>query len=120
VLGRPELADDPRFVTNGDRVRNRDALVPLIEQVFASRPAAEWLAALDAAQVPCAPIRSMDEVFAAPEGAALVDDVADAMHGEILKLVTNPIRLDGERTPTRLAPPTLAAHDAEGWLASER
>jgi crotonobetainyl-CoA:carnitine CoA-transferase CaiB-like acyl-CoA transferase len=120
VLGRPALADDPRFVTNGDRVRNRDELVPLIEQVFASRPAAEWLAALDAAQVPCAPIRSMDEVFAAPEGAALVDHVADAMHGEVLELVTNPIRLDGGRTPTRLAPPTLAAHDAEGWLASER
>jgi crotonobetainyl-CoA:carnitine CoA-transferase CaiB-like acyl-CoA transferase len=120
VIGRPELADDPRFATNGERVRNRDTLVPLIEEACATRPAAEWLMSLEAAQVPCAPIRSMDEVFAAPEGAALVDDVRDDLHGEVLRLVANPIRLDGGRTPTRSPPPALGAHDGEGWLEGER
>ena len=116
VIGQPELADDPRFVTNGDRVRNRDALVPLLEGAFGTRRAAAWLAELEVAQVPCAPIRAMDEVFAAPEGAAIVEEVRDAAHGEVLRLVANPIRLDGDRTPTRTPPPTLGAHDAEGWL----
>jgi len=116
VVGRPELADDPRFLTNGDRVRNRTALIPVLDDAFAQRSAAAWLEALEAAHVPCAPIRSMDEVFGAPEGAALVDDVRDALHGGVLRLVANPIRLDGVRTPTRVPPPTLGANDGEGWL----
>ena len=116
VIGRPDLADDPRFRSNGDRVGNREALVPILEGAFARRPAAAWLAELEAAQVPCAPIRSMDEVFTSPEGATLVDDVADTPHGGMLRLVRSPIRFDGRRTPTRMPPPTLGAHDAEGWL----
>ena len=116
VIGEPALADDERFRTNGDRVRHRDELVPALERAFATAPAATWLDALEAAQVPCAPIRSMDEVFEAPEGAALVETVRDAVHGEALRLVADPIRLDGERLPTRLPPPALGAHDGEGWL----
>jgi crotonobetainyl-CoA:carnitine CoA-transferase CaiB-like acyl-CoA transferase len=116
VIGEPGLADDARFRTNGDRVRNRDELVPLLERAFAREPAATWLEALEAAQVPCAPIRSMDEVFASPEGAALVETVRDAVHGEALRLVADPIRVDGARLPTRLPPPALGAHDGEGWL----
>ena len=120
VIGEPALAGDPRFATNGDRVRNRDALVPLLERAFAARTAGEWLSVLDDAQVPCAPIRSMDEVFAAPEGAALVDELRDAVHGEVLRLVANPVRLDGARTRTRFPPPALGANDGEGWVSPKR
>jgi crotonobetainyl-CoA:carnitine CoA-transferase CaiB-like acyl-CoA transferase len=120
VIGEPALADDARFTTNGDRVRHREALVPLLEQAFARRPAAEWLAALEEAQVPCAPIRSMDEVFTSAEGAALVEEVRDAVHGDVLKLVANPIRIDDDRTPTRFPPPALDAHRGEGWRAPDR
>jgi glutaryl-CoA transferase len=115
VIGNPAIADDPRFSTNGDRVRNRTTLIPLLEGAFTTRPAGEWLAALERAQVPCAPIRSMDEVFASPEGASLVDELSDEAHGGLLRLVGSPIRINGERAPSRLPPPALGAHDGEGW-----
>ena len=113
VIGEPAWADDPRFATNGDRVRHRDELVPMLDRAFATRPAADWLAALEAAAVPCAPIRAMDEVFGSPEGAAVLEVLEDPAHGGTLRLVANPIRLDGDRTATRRPPPALGAHDDE-------
>lgn len=113
VLDRADLATDPRFATNGERVRHREELVAILEHAFAARPAAEWLAALERAGVPCAPIRRLDEVFAAPEGAALVEEVPDPAHGGVLRLIASPIRIDGARTPIRMPPPTLGAHTDE-------
>jgi crotonobetainyl-CoA:carnitine CoA-transferase CaiB-like acyl-CoA transferase len=112
VLGRPELSDDERFETNEARVRNRKFLIPLLSEAFASRTAAEWLEALEAAAVPCAPVRAMDEVFAAPEGAATVQEVEDPVRG-LLRLVASPIRIDGSRTPVRRPPPHLGEHTDE-------
>jgi crotonobetainyl-CoA:carnitine CoA-transferase CaiB-like acyl-CoA transferase len=112
VLGRPELARDPRFVTNDLRVRNREELIPLLSEAFAARRAAEWLTALEASAVPCAPIRSFDEVFAAPEGAAAVQDVDDPVRGP-LRLVADPIRVGAERPPARRPPPRLGEHTDE-------
>jgi len=113
VLGRSEWASDPRFVTNEDRVRHREELVPLLAGAFAARTATEWIEALDAAFVPCALIRGIDEVFASPEGAALVESVTDAARATTLRLVRNPIRFDGEVLDTRRAPPTLGEHTDE-------
>ncbi|MGZ8631446.1 MAG: CaiB/BaiF CoA transferase family protein [Actinomycetota bacterium] len=113
VVGHPEWADDPRFTTNQDRVANRDELITLLSEAFAARPAAEWLEALEGAAVPCSPIRAMDEVFASPEGAALVDEVTDPARGGSLRLVASPLRFDGERLPTRRPPPTLGADTDE-------
>jgi crotonobetainyl-CoA:carnitine CoA-transferase CaiB-like acyl-CoA transferase len=110
VLGHPEWAIDDRFATNGARVANRDAIVGLLSDVFATRTSGEWLAALEAAAVPCAPIRSMDEVFASPEGAALIQVVPDPGRGGSLRLVADPIRLDGRRLRGRMAPPRLGDH----------
>jgi crotonobetainyl-CoA:carnitine CoA-transferase CaiB-like acyl-CoA transferase len=113
VVGHPEWADDARFITNQARVAHRDDLVGLLAAAFAERPAAAWLEALEAASVPCSPIRTMDEVFAAPEGAALIQAVEDEVRGTTLRLVASPIRFDGERLPVRRPPPTLGAHDDE-------
>jgi crotonobetainyl-CoA:carnitine CoA-transferase CaiB-like acyl-CoA transferase len=113
VLGQPAWAEEPRFATNEARVRHREELVGLLEEAFGSRPAAEWLDALRAAGVPCAPIRKMDEVFASPEGAAQVETVADPARNAVLRLVRNPIRFDGASFPTRLPPPTLGQHTDE-------
>jgi glutaryl-CoA transferase len=113
VLGHPEWADDPRFATNEARVRARSALVPLLEEVFATRPANEWLSLLSAAAVPCSPIRQMDEVFASQEGAALIQGIEDAARGGVLRLVANPIVIDGGRLPTRVPPPQLGEHTDE-------
>jgi crotonobetainyl-CoA:carnitine CoA-transferase CaiB-like acyl-CoA transferase len=113
VVGHPEWSRDERFATNGARVAHRDAIVALLSEVFITRPAADWLADLEAAAVPCAPIRSMDEVFASPEGAALIQEVPDERRGGRLRLVANPIRVDGQTLSTRLLPPALGEHTEE-------
>jgi crotonobetainyl-CoA:carnitine CoA-transferase CaiB-like acyl-CoA transferase len=113
VVGHAEWADDPRFATNGDRVANRDELVARLADVLRTRTAGEWLAALEAAAVPCAPIRTFDEVFASPEGEALVESVDDRARDTVLRLVRNPIRFDGAPLATRLSPPRLGEHTDE-------
>ena len=117
VVGHAEWADDERFTTNQARVANRDVLISLLSATLATRPAADWLEAFEAASVPCSPIRTMTEVFASAEGAALIEEVDDPDRGGVLRLVANPLRFDGERLPTRLAPPTLGA-DNEAVLDS--
>jgi crotonobetainyl-CoA:carnitine CoA-transferase CaiB-like acyl-CoA transferase len=112
VVGHPEWADDPRFATNESRVVHRDELIPLLEDAFALRGMQDWLALLEGAAVPCAPIMTMDEVFASPDGAGLIQQVDDPVRG-LLRLVANPIRFDGETPVTRLSPPLLGEHDTE-------
>jgi crotonobetainyl-CoA:carnitine CoA-transferase CaiB-like acyl-CoA transferase len=112
VLGIPEVADDARFITNEARVAERTALIPILAARFAERPAREWLHALEAVGVPCAPIRGLDEVFASPEGAALVREVLDQERGP-LRLVASPIRFDGAPPPTPRTPPRLGEHTSE-------
>ncbi len=110
VLEHPEWASDERFTTNEARVANRGSLVAELAAAFATRPASVWLAALEGAAVPCAPIRTMDEVFASPEGAALVDEIEDPVRGTVLRLVADPLRFNGQALPTRLPPPGLGEH----------
>ena len=112
VIGRPELAADERFATNAARVRNRDALIPLLSAELAGRSAAEWLEALEAAAVPCAPVRKLDEVFASAEGAAAIQEIDDPARG-LLRLVADPIRVDGRVPPARFPPPRLGEHTDE-------
>jgi len=66
VLGHPELARDPRFETEAGRVANREALIPLLNQLLGERPAAEWLKRLDEAGVPAGRIKSVAEVCESP------------------------------------------------------
>jgi crotonobetainyl-CoA:carnitine CoA-transferase CaiB-like acyl-CoA transferase len=114
VIERPDWASDERFATNEARVANRDALIPLLQERFGERTAGEWLTSLEAAGVPCSPIRTMADVFSSPEGSALVEEVPDAVRG-MLRLVANPIRFDGVAPPTRTPPPLLGEHDGSGW-----
>ena len=111
VLGCPELAGDPRFATNGARVRNRDALVPLLQGKMLERGKDEWLELLEAAKVPVGPINTVAEVFAQPQVAAR-DMRITVPHPQNpgLTLVGNPIKLS--RTPVEYhrAPPTLGQH----------
>ena len=112
VIGRPELAGDDRFATNEARVRNRDALIPVLQEVFATKPSGEWLALLEGASVPCSPVRRLDEVFASPEGAAMIQEADDPVRG-VLRLVADPIRLSGSLVGVRLPPPRLGEHTEE-------
>ena len=70
VLGRAELADDPRFATNDDRMANVAALVEELEAALAARGTDEWVAALVEGGVPCGPIHDYAEVFADPHTQA--------------------------------------------------
>jgi crotonobetainyl-CoA:carnitine CoA-transferase CaiB-like acyl-CoA transferase len=113
VVGHPEWATDPRFVTNEERVRHRAELIPLLADRFATRRASDWVEALDSASVPCAPIRSIDEVFSSHEGAALIEPVGDPQRATTLRLLRNPIRFDGQTLDTRRPPPLLGEHTDE-------
>ncbi len=65
--GQPELATDERFVSNAQRVANREALVALLEPLVRKRTTADWIAALEAVSVPCGPINSIGEAFEDPQ-----------------------------------------------------
>ena len=114
VIGEPALADDLRFASNADRVRERAVLVPLLAAALRRRPRAQWLAALDAAQVPCGPINDLGEVFADPQVQArqLVRRWQHPLCDE-LRLVASPIRLSVTPVVERRPPPLLGEHTAQ-------
>jgi crotonobetainyl-CoA:carnitine CoA-transferase CaiB-like acyl-CoA transferase len=114
VAGRPDLATDPRFQKNADRVRLRETLVPQIARTMKTRSRADWLAALEAAKVPCGPINDLAEVFADPQvrsrgmTVAMRHPLADAV-----QLVASPIKLAATPVQYRRAPPLLGEHSDE-------
>ncbi len=114
VAGVPDLAIDPRYARNADRVRHRDSLVPLLAERLRQRPRAEWLAALDAAKVPCGPINHLGEVFADPQVQArhMVQTVAHPHH-DALPLVASPMKLSATPVQLRRPPPLLGQHSDE-------
>ncbi|MGZ3283435.1 MAG: CaiB/BaiF CoA transferase family protein, partial [Xanthobacteraceae bacterium] len=71
VLGHPEWIDDPRFLTNPDRVKHQEVLYQWIEDIVRERPSREWQAILDAAAVPNAPMQTIAEVLDHPQTKAL-------------------------------------------------
>jgi crotonobetainyl-CoA:carnitine CoA-transferase CaiB-like acyl-CoA transferase len=93
ALGRPTLADDPSFATNGDRVVNRQALVAILGDIFKTRPRDHWAALLEAEGIPSGPINTMDQVVADSQTRALGQI---QQHGG-LSLVGLPLSFDGER-----------------------
>lgn len=111
VAGRPELARDAHYAKNADRVRNRAALVPLLEDLVRARPMAYWAKALEAAGVPCGPINSIAQALADPQILARGVQIErpHPLAGSV-PLVASAITLDGERAASPLAPPTLGQH----------
>ena len=109
VLGRPELAGDPRFCSNEARTDNADALKTEIEGALRERSRADWLSALESAGVPCGPINDIAEVMSDPQVAArnMVIRVRDEVAGEI-SMPGNPIKLSAfDDPPTREPAPGL-------------
>ena len=125
VAGRPELALDPRFARNADRVRHRGTLVPLLASVLKTRTRADWLSALEAAKVPCGPINDLAEVFADPQ----VRDRAMTVRmphplATSVELVASPMKFSATPVQYRRPPPLLGEHTDEvllefGWAADE-
>ena len=109
--GRPELAADPRFATNAERVRHRATLIPLLKQLTVLRSTAEWIAALESLAVPCGPINTLADVFADPQVQArsLQVTVPHPVAGTV-PLVANPMKLSATPPEYRLPPPALGEH----------
>jgi crotonobetainyl-CoA:carnitine CoA-transferase CaiB-like acyl-CoA transferase len=111
VAGRPELGYDPAYLTNALRVAHREELIPQIVELVKQKTTNEWLAVLESVGVPCGPINTLDRVFADPQVQhrgltlhyphPLVDEV---------KLVSNPIRFEGEALNSPNPPPLLGEH----------
>jgi len=70
AIERPDLERHPLFATNAERIRNRETLEPLLEDVFRTRPAADWIARLQGAGIPASPVRDFEDVTAHPQAAA--------------------------------------------------
>lgn len=125
VAGRPDLAQDPRYARNADRVRHRDTLVPLLAEILKSRKKHDWLSALEAAKVPCGAINNLGEVFADPHVQSRGMTVA-MPHPltDNLRLVASPMKLSATPVQYRRPPPLLGEHTNEvlhelGWRTDE-
>lgn len=109
TLGVPELAEDPRFRTFGDRFAHKDTLLPLLQARFATRTTEEWLDRLRG-RVPCAPVNDVRQALADPQVLAR-DMIVEVEHPDFgpLKEVRSPVRTEGEiRHPARA--PKLGEH----------
>ena len=114
LAGRPDWAQDPRFSTNAERVRHRELLVPQIAAAIKTRPRDSWLAALEAAKVPCGAINNLAEAFADPQVQAREMTVAMPHPlSDALRLVASPIKLSTTPVAYRHAPPLLGQHTDE-------
>jgi crotonobetainyl-CoA:carnitine CoA-transferase CaiB-like acyl-CoA transferase len=117
VLARPSLAEDPRFRTNPERVAHREALVAELEKVFQTRPTADWIGALRAADIPAAPINDVGQALSHPQAAArdMVTAVAHPQTGAV-PLVNSPLNLSAT-PPTIRRPPPLLGEQTTAVLA---
>jgi len=106
VIERPELASDARFASNSARVEHREVLVPLLEGVFRTAPAEEWVARCRAAAIPASLVQGPLEALRGEAGRQLLASVTHPVAGTY-ETVRHPVRFDGERLPVRSAPPML-------------
>ncbi len=122
VIGRGELASDPRFSTNKARVTNREEMVAVLEACLSSRPAAEWVEGLQRAGVPSGVVNDISEAFALAERLGLSPSVEVsegsarahvAARTDPSAQVSNPIGLSRTPVSYRLPPPRLGQHSAE-------
>jgi len=114
AVDRTGWADDPRFATNGDRVRHRGELVPLLSELFATRAARAWIDLCESIGIPAAPINTVDKVFQDPQVQArrLRTSAQHPVSGEV-PLVASPLSIPTSPVQIRHAPPHLGQHTDE-------
>lgn len=114
LVGLPELADDPRFVSNPQRVANRVELIQLIEAALAAKGSAAWAEELSRVGIPAGAINSIDAALAHPQVQAR-DMVLTVEHPTAgpLRMAGSPIKLSEYTTTVRRPPPTLGEHTGE-------
>ena len=123
---RPDLAADPRYAKAGDRVRDREVLVPLVRAIVKERTRDDWMARLDAAGVPSGAIRTVGEVCESDllKARGMIAEMEHASAG-LVKAVKNVVRLSDTPLDAYGAPPRLGEHTREvltgllGYSAAE-
>jgi crotonobetainyl-CoA:carnitine CoA-transferase CaiB-like acyl-CoA transferase len=109
--GYPEWSEDPRFVTNRQRLAHREALIPILSALTKARSTREWIEALEPLGVPCGPINDVAQVFSDPQARARglrVDIPSGALHA--VPSIASPLRLSAAPAQYHLPPPALGAH----------
>ncbi|HRQ23986.1 MAG TPA: CoA transferase [Anaerolineales bacterium] len=114
TLERPDLKTDPRFASNGLRVKNRSAVVQELNRIFAEQDVHEWLEKLTAAGLPCAPINSLPQVFADPQTQAR-QMIMEADHptAGTVRMTGFPYKFCATPAELHTPPPLLGQHTEE-------
>jgi crotonobetainyl-CoA:carnitine CoA-transferase CaiB-like acyl-CoA transferase len=114
VIGRPELAQDPRFKTNRDRMRNTAALVAVIEDRLRERASPEWIEAFEAAGVPVGPVNTIGDMLGDPQVAAreMVIEVDHPRAGRT-RAIGMPVKFSEARADLTRPAPLLGQHSRE-------
>lgn len=114
-IGHPELVEDPRFATPAARLANRGALTEVLDSIFVEKPVAHWVGLL-AGYMPVSPVYDLDQALDNPylRATGMIDTVSHPDR-EAMRVLANPIRLNGERLPNRAAP--LLGADTDAVLA---
>jgi crotonobetainyl-CoA:carnitine CoA-transferase CaiB-like acyl-CoA transferase len=120
AIGKPELADDVRYAKNANRVENRSELIPILSKTFLERDTDNWLSLLNNAEVPCAPVQTLDKVFAAPQvrQRGMLAELDHPTAGK-LRLAGIPVKFSETPAAIRFPPPLLGQHTEEilkSWL----
>ena len=113
AIGRPQLADDPRYRTNADRAAHYDDVKSELERALQTRTREEWVRELTAAGVPCGSVREISEVLSDPqiEAREMVREVAHSSIGTA-RVINSPVKMSETPTSVRIGPPMLGQHTA--------
>jgi crotonobetainyl-CoA:carnitine CoA-transferase CaiB-like acyl-CoA transferase len=111
ALGHADWAADERLKSNAGRLAHKAMLMEKIQAIIAGENSAHWVAHLEAAGVPCAPIQDLTAVMAEPQTSAL--GMIEEVPGADLSLVGLPLSFDGARPPMRRRAPSLGEHNGE-------
>jgi crotonobetainyl-CoA:carnitine CoA-transferase CaiB-like acyl-CoA transferase len=114
AIGRPDLGSDPRFASNESRVRNRTAIVAELARVFTTRSTGDWIALLEMADIPCAPVHDLDTAYAELRETSpdMVHSIAHPALGSLTQLGV-PFRFSNCGGDIRRPPPMLGEHTEE-------
>jgi len=120
VIGAAELAQDPRFVSNPERVAHRAELRELLEERLRARPAAEWIAEFTAANIPAGRVNTIAQAIELAESLELgmiAETPAVASDGatHTLRSIATPIDFSATPASYGTPPPRLGEHDGAGW-----
>ncbi len=113
LVGREDLLDDPRFKTNADRVRNRDTVVPVVQEILKQKPSTYWVEELPKIAVTCGPINTLDQVFEDPQvlEREMKFSMPHSMSGSgDVDLIGSPIKMSRTPVSYRRPPPLLGEH----------